>query len=407
MNTQSLEEVAKILVLDEQGFLQIQLKKANELGDKARGVRLTIALKDLFFKQFGKMFVFEQFGHLRTRDAFSKAKLFGREALRDGMLKWSKQPLPTSLTDLFDPLHIKQATRLFKNILGYMGDRPCTYPDTLAVDLMQQGLDTPIVRDEIYCQLIKQLTDNPDSTSVRKGWTLMACCLQTFPPSDEFVNFAEMFLQQKGAKIDDFVSMLHDIQYGDKLTAPPKYEAVAAAFGSYKPVIDLNKLSEIASGISRPPPGYDAATGTVGTVVAPMTRSAPAPIGSAQASAAGHAVVNTTPTPVPQASTPQPQSQPQQTIARPPPPSTMRGANSPMGTLRGPPKQVTVLYDYDGGGNPKRLVIKKGDIITVLKEYDAGWALGRLDGAEGLFPMNYTKVLAQTIMNLPALPPRD
>jgi len=54
-------------------------------------------------------------------------------------------------------------------------------------------------RDEVYCQLIKQLSDNPDPHSVRKGWTLMAFCLQTFPPTDNFVNFLEMFLQQKGS----------------------------------------------------------------------------------------------------------------------------------------------------------------------------------------------------------------
>ena len=146
MHTASLDEIEKILVLDEQGFLQKQLKKANELGDKQRAVRLTIALKDIFFKYHGKMFVFEEFGQLRSRDAFSKSKMFGRENLREGMLKWSKQPLPTSLTNMVDPLQAKMATRLFKNIMGFMGDRPYSYPDELAKDLMQQGLDNDFIR---------------------------------------------------------------------------------------------------------------------------------------------------------------------------------------------------------------------------------------------------------------------
>ena len=67
-------------------------------------------------------------------------------------------------------------------------------------------------------------------------------------------------------------------------------------------------------------------------------------------------------------------------------------------------KYAQVLYDYDGGGNPKRLVIKKGDVISVLKEYDGGWALGRLDVYEGLFPLNYTRPVTG---QQPPLPARD
>lgn len=86
---------------------------------------MNIKLKEIFFSQFGKMFVFEQFGGLRKPDEFSKAKLLGREALKLGMLKWTKSPIPTSLTTL-DPVTAKSATRLFKNVLGFMGDRCAT-----------------------------------------------------------------------------------------------------------------------------------------------------------------------------------------------------------------------------------------------------------------------------------------
>jgi hypothetical protein len=65
-----------------------------------------------------------------------------------------------SLTNL-GPVHSKQATRLFKNILGYMGDRQLAYPTQLAQEFIQQGLETPEIRDELYSQIMKQLTDNP------------------------------------------------------------------------------------------------------------------------------------------------------------------------------------------------------------------------------------------------------
>jgi hypothetical protein len=58
----------------------------------------------------------------------------------------------------------------------------------------------------VYCQIIKQLTDNPSPQSVTKGWQLMRCCLQTFPPSEEFANYLEMFLAAKG-KDDKYIEV--------------------------------------------------------------------------------------------------------------------------------------------------------------------------------------------------------
>lgn len=57
------------------------------------------------------------------------------------MLAWSKEPLPTSLTILEAP-YVKQSTRLFKNIQGFMGDKALSYPNALAQDLLDQGTRT-------------------------------------------------------------------------------------------------------------------------------------------------------------------------------------------------------------------------------------------------------------------------
>jgi hypothetical protein len=58
-----------------------------------------------------------------------------------GMLSWTKDPIPISLTLLELPFS-KQAVRLFKNVQGFMGDKALSYANSLAQDLLNQGMCT-------------------------------------------------------------------------------------------------------------------------------------------------------------------------------------------------------------------------------------------------------------------------
>ena len=82
---------------------------------------------------------------------------------------------------------------MFQDIKLYMGDRnprrsskgtePPFDPDTTAVGIICMSQNFPTLRDELYLQLCKQTNKTKEVDSMRRGWELMAICLNFIPPT--------------------------------------------------------------------------------------------------------------------------------------------------------------------------------------------------------------------------------
>ncbi|XP_076018235.1 unconventional myosin-VIIb-like [Genypterus blacodes] len=74
-------------------------------------------------------------------------------------------------------------------------DRPLSSLEKLHI-IVGYALSRPDIRDEVYCQICKQLVNNKNKSSRQQGWILLSICLGVFPPSKDYMKYLESFLRR-------------------------------------------------------------------------------------------------------------------------------------------------------------------------------------------------------------------
>uniref|UniRef100_A0A3B5L6F9 Myosin VIIBa n=1 Tax=Xiphophorus couchianus TaxID=32473 RepID=A0A3B5L6F9_9TELE len=119
---------------------------------------------------------------------FSLEKLWAhsREPIRQPLLK-----------NLLGNPELSHKACLAFTILKYMGDYPTRQMQS-PLELTDQIFSPPTkheaLRDEIYCQIMKQMTSN---NNIEQGWQLLWLCCGLFPPSQALLRHAQKFVESR------------------------------------------------------------------------------------------------------------------------------------------------------------------------------------------------------------------
>ncbi len=131
---------------------------------------------------FIKVLNFEEFARKYFQDKSPASSRYLRGALPGPLLKqiWGDGDSERVLT-------------VWATLLRFIGDLPPN-PKKVLTTLQSAQLITNIgitrinTRDEIFCQLCKQLTANPNKASFARGWILLALCCGIFHPSSNMIG---------------------------------------------------------------------------------------------------------------------------------------------------------------------------------------------------------------------------
>ena len=115
---------------------------------------------------------------------------------KSAMLQYTKSSsLPTSLVHMHDPENVNLACGIFKDLCKLLkGDMKSEQYNLTIQSTIAYGIDRPELRDEIFCQVIRQVTENPKDDAILRGWHFLTLCTISFPPSKNFNKVRDLTL---------------------------------------------------------------------------------------------------------------------------------------------------------------------------------------------------------------------
>ncbi|XP_028454926.1 unconventional myosin-XV [Perca flavescens] len=224
-----------------------ELDLSTQVVNEMYGDSLSVQLDDLplhsgqyHMAEFAKKY-FREAQRIKSDQKAKKGKE-GRDPV--DMVKFSKSPIQESLIDFSDSGMNRVAADIFLDIMKFMGDFPLkgqTEQD-LVTSLLKLSGDHGLIKDEAYCQVMKQVTANTSSKpdSCQRGWRLLYILTAFHRCSDVMKPFLMKFLQDAcdspGMQYQGIAkaceqNLRRTFQYGGRIQFPNSMELKAMLAG--------------------------------------------------------------------------------------------------------------------------------------------------------------------------------
>ncbi|KAF7281466.1 hypothetical protein GWI33_004713 [Rhynchophorus ferrugineus] len=169
----------------------------------------------------------EHFRSARRMTTVNKSSVLttARRNSKEELWKYTNEPIYQPLLQkvLADDEASKEACNIFTAILRYMGDLPAPkakYANEYTDQIFTTPLKTELLKDEVYCQILRQLTFNRMTISEEKGWELLYLMVGLFVPTVSLLEETKKFLK---SRVHPFVEpCLQRLQLTQKL-GPRKF----------------------------------------------------------------------------------------------------------------------------------------------------------------------------------------
>ncbi|XP_062886986.1 unconventional myosin-XVB-like [Mobula hypostoma] len=159
------------------------------------------------------------------------------------LVRHTKVPIQQSLLYLVDEELNELATQNFMAVMRFMGDQPLKKKRS-DIDYLESILKLckkkKLLLDEVCCQIIKQITDNPKNESCIKGWRMLHIFLGYYPCSNNLAPYVTSYLQeisinpnhpfQEIAKLCQ-ENIQRTLEFGGRQHLPSNLEMAACAKG--------------------------------------------------------------------------------------------------------------------------------------------------------------------------------